>query len=93
MRRDLVDAEARLAARWGSRNYRDGVMWGDEFFDRYRSGQLPPLTATRARERGTDGLLLFHVIERDDGVSLAPALHIPVGGPAQVQARRRTDGG
>lgn len=93
MRRDLVDGETRLAAKWGSRNYRDGVMWGDEFFDRYRSGQLPPLTATHARARGTDGLLLFHVIERDDGVSLAPALHIPVGGPAQVQARRRTDGG
>lgn len=80
---------SRLKGTWGSRTLRDGVMWGDEFFDCYLSGELPALTQSRARERGSDGLLLFHVIQRDwGGVSIAPGLSIPVGGPDQVHAVR-----
>ena len=80
---------SRLKATWGSRTVRGGVMWGDEFFDCYPSGELPRLAPSRARERGSDGLLLFHVIQRDiGGVSLAPGLSIPVGGPDQVHAVR-----
>ncbi|MBU2075911.1 MAG: Z1 domain-containing protein [Actinobacteria bacterium] len=80
---------SRLKGTWGSRTLRDGVMWGDEFFDCYPSGKLPRLTQSRARERGSDGLLLFHVIHRDGGgVSIAPGLSIPVGGPDQVHAAR-----
>ena len=80
---------SRLKGTWGSRTLRDGVMWGDEFFDCYLSGELPSLTQSRARERGSDGLLLFHVIQRDGGgVSIAPGLSIPVGGPDQVHAVR-----
>ena len=80
---------SRLKGTWGSRTLRDGVMWGDEFFDCYLSGALPRLTQSRARERGSDGLLLFHVIQRDGGgVSIAPGLSIPVGGPDQVHAVR-----
>lgn len=86
MRRTVSDS--RLEGRWGSRNYRDGVMWGDEFFDCYSTGQLPQLTPSRARQRGSDGLILVHVIERDEGVSLAPAVSLPVGGPDQVHVRR-----
>lgn len=77
----------RLQGQWGSRNYRDGALWGDEFFDCYGSGQLPKLTQSRARGRGSDGLLLIHIVQNGDGVSLAPALSIPVGGPDQVHAR------
>jgi hypothetical protein len=81
-------SDGRLEGRWGSRNYRDGVLWGDEFFDFYSTGQLPQLTFSRARQRGSDGLILVHVIERDDGLSLAPAVSLPVGGPDQVHVRR-----
>ena len=87
MRRAATDS--RLKGTWGSRTLRDGVMWGDEFFDCYPSGKLPGLTLSRARERGSDGLLLFHVIQREGGgVSIAPGLSIPVGGPDQVHAAR-----
>lgn len=87
MRRSVF--ASRLKGTWGSRTLRDGVMWGDEFFDCYLSGELPALTQTGARGRGSDGLLLFHVIQRDGGlVSIAPGLSIPVGGPDQVHAVR-----
>jgi hypothetical protein len=82
--------DSRLRGTWGSRILRNGVMWGDEFFDCYPSGVLPPLTRSRARERGSNGLLLFHVIQREGGgISIAPGLSIPVGGPDQVHAVRR----
>lgn len=91
MQRNVV--ESRVRGGWGSRNFRDGVMWGDEFFDCYTSGVLPRLTPSRARERGSDGLLLFHVVEGPGGVVIAPGLSIPVGGPDQVHAdARRIDG-
>ena len=87
MRRGV--SASRLKGTWGSRTLRNGVMWGDEFFDCYLSGELPSLTQTGARERGSDGLLLFHIIQRDGGqVSIAPGLSIPVGGPDQVHAVR-----
>lgn len=71
---------------WGSRNYRDGVLWGDEFFDCYPSGRLPSLTPSGARALGSDGLVLFHVLAHRGGFSLAPAVSIPVGGPDQIHA-------
>lgn len=87
--------ESRVKGGWGSRNYRDGVLWGDEFFDCYRTGELPRLNAGRAREHGSDGLLLFHVVAHrgGNGVVIAPALSIPLGGPDQVHSRRRRQGG
>jgi hypothetical protein len=78
-----------LKGTWGSHNVRSGEAWGDEFFDHYRAGQLPPLTASRARAAGSDGLILFHVIDRDPGVSIALGVHLPVGGPDQVHAVTR----
>ena len=75
-----------LTNTWGSRNYRGGVMWGDEFFDRYSSGSLPTLTPNRVRGPGTDGLVLFHVLAHRGGVSLAPGASIPAGGPDQIHA-------
>lgn len=91
MKRNVVDR--RLQGQWGSRNYRDGVLWGDEYFDCYGSGELPRLTDSRARARGEDGLLLFHVVEHEDGISLAPAVSIPVGGPDQVHTTTRRSSG
>ena len=82
-----------LVAAWGARNFRGGVLWGDEFFDHYQIGVLPELTRSRARARGTDGLLLIHVIAVEGGVAVAPALSIPVGGPDQVHAAVRRQNG
>ncbi|WP_177180217.1 Z1 domain-containing protein [Pedococcus cremeus] len=81
------DDGSRLWSRWGARTDHGGAIWGDEFFDCYPTAVLPNLTPSGARERGSDGLLLFNVIERTGGgVSIAPALNIPVGGPDQVHA-------
>lgn len=91
MQRDIDGQQ--LRGQWGSRNYRDGVLWGDEFFDRYGSGELPRLTESRARARGENGLLLIHVVAHAGGASIAPALSIPVGGPDQVHASVRRTGG
>lgn len=85
MGREVVNS--RLKATWGSRQLRAGKMWGDEHFDRYDVGQLPELAPSGARQRGEDGLLLFHVIQAAEGAaSIAPALAIPLGGPDQVHA-------
>lgn len=91
MQRKVVDG--RLQGQWGSRNYRDGVLWGDEFFDCYTSGKRPVLTPSRARVRGSEGLLLIHVIQNENGISIAPALSIPAGGPDQIHASTRRFGG
>jgi hypothetical protein len=81
------DDGSRLWSRWGARTDHGGTIWGDEFFDCYPTAVLPNLTPSGARARGSNGLLLFHVIGRTGGgVSIAPALNIPVGGPDQVHA-------
>ncbi|WP_137293549.1 Z1 domain-containing protein [Nocardioides dongxiaopingii] len=86
--------ESRLTSRWGARTrHADGTIWGDEFFDCYPTQLLPDLTPSRSRDRGTSGLLLIHVIQQENGVSLAPALSIPVGGPDQLHAIKENNGG
>jgi hypothetical protein len=42
-----------------------------------------------ARPAGSDGQLLFHVIDRHDGlVSLALGIVLPLGGPNNIEATR-----
>jgi hypothetical protein len=87
-----VRADGSLDGSWGSHNMRGGEAWGDEFFDHYRSGRYPEVTPSRSRVAGSQGLILFHVVDRSPGVSMAVGYSLPVGGPDQVHAvpnRRR----
>jgi hypothetical protein len=86
MSRGLRD-DGELGATWGSRNTNDGQYYGDEFFDYRLLGREPVMTSSGARPLGSDGLILFHVIDRGDGlVSVAVGLNIPLGGPDHVAA-------
>ncbi|WP_127125124.1 Z1 domain-containing protein [Georgenia sp. SYP-B2076] len=92
MMRDVVDGQ--LAATWGSRNPGSGSdpYLGDSFFDYHAHEQVPPkFTAGEApwRPAGAPGLILFHVIERGEGLhpTTALGLAVPLGGPDQFAAR------
>lgn len=88
MARDLDDGL--LAATWGARGDGPGGIVGDDQFDTLVTGQRYRLTSSGARPAGSDGLLLFHLVDRGEGLaSLAVGLSIPVGGPDHVQARVR----
>ncbi|GEA81936.1 hypothetical protein CUD01_23800 [Cellulomonas uda] len=88
MVRRLVDPNTNaLDASWGSRNPEGGQYFGDEFFDRRMLGEEPVVTSSGARPEGSDGLVLFHLVGRDEGrVSVAVGLNIPLGGPDHVAA-------
>lgn len=79
-----------LTATWGSRNPGEGPesYLGDHLFDYHHHGRTPPIGADEAvwRPRGEPGLLLFHVIDTDDGETIAPALALPIGGPDHFAA-------
>lgn len=80
-----------LDASWGSRGSGPDGIVGDEHFESLATGHRFPIAASGARVAGSDGLILFHLIDRGDGqVSLAVGLSIPLGGPDHVQARTRT---
>ncbi|KAA1420685.1 hypothetical protein FE697_017235 [Mumia zhuanghuii] len=92
MRRELLAGTNDLVATWGSRNRTGGVIRGDELFDYEMLGEPSHLTTAEARAPGSDGLILFHVIDRGGGqATIAVGVAIPVGGPDHVQARRSTD--
>ena len=89
MRRKLDGGGVRGA--WGSRNLIDGRIVGDEVFD-YRLRGVDPVTDLNGARTGSDGLLLFHAIDRGSGLAtIALGLGVPLGGPDQVAAlgRRR----
>ncbi|MFC8190865.1 Z1 domain-containing protein [Cellulomonas sp. NPDC057328] len=76
-----------VGSAWGSRNADGGRHFGDEFFDARMLGLDPVVTTSGARPEGSDGLVLFHLIDRGEGrVSLAVGLNIPLGGPDHVAA-------
>ncbi len=86
MERKVGDANA-LDASWGSRNLEGGQYFGDEFFDRRVLGEQPVVTSSGARPEGSDGLVLFHLVDRGEGrLSVAVGLNIPLGGPDHVAA-------
>ncbi|MFB8229607.1 Z1 domain-containing protein [Cellulosimicrobium sp. NPDC055967] len=89
MQRSVVDGTSGLKASWGSRNYVGDQVRGDELFE---STVLPDslhadLTLDGARAPGSDGLLLFHVIGREDGSqSIVVGVSLPLGGPDHIKA-------
>lgn len=81
-----VSAEGRLDPAWGSQN---GPR-GDDFFDYEARAETHNAAPDRSRPAGADGLVLFHVVEREGSEpTIAVAYSIPRGGPDFVQARRR----
>lgn len=89
MRRKLGRATQLLESTWGSRNERDGEIRGDEMFDYEMRQEVARTTPTGARRPGSDGLILFHPIERGDGEpTIAIGLNIPLGGPDHMRAQR-----
>ncbi|RYG80362.1 hypothetical protein EON77_08235 [bacterium] len=86
MARTLTDT-GELGSTWGSRNASAERYVGDEFFDCRLRGEEPPVTTSGARPAGSDGLILFHLVDRGAGkVSIAVGLSIPLGGPDHVTA-------
>jgi hypothetical protein len=78
---------------WGSRNSSGapGTYMGDELFDYHVTGQAAPYKLVgepRWRPPGSDGLVLFHVLQRPDfdTPTVAVGLCIPRGGPDQIPA-------
>lgn len=87
MKRALIPGTNDLEATWGSRNFSGGVITGDEIFDYTARGIEPTLTLDGARLPTSDGLILFHVVERTDGSQgVAVGLGIPLGGPDHIRA-------
>ncbi len=79
-----------LGATWGSRGVGFGGIVGDENFESKVTGNVSAVSSSGARVPGSDGLILFHLIDRgEDGASLAVGLSIPLGGPDHVQAHTR----
>ncbi|WP_156163721.1 Z1 domain-containing protein [Demequina subtropica] len=86
--RAVLDGRLRDRA-WGSQS----GPYGDDFFDLEARGDAPVETTDRVRPTGSDGLILFHVIDRGpESPTISVACSIPRGGPDFVQARRREDG-
>ena len=92
MKRD-VDGD-QPSGSWGTRNPRPapGHYLGDEFFDYHFHEHTPPTTSPGVaawRPVGSPGLILFHVVERDDRPfpTVAVGVALPLGGPDQFAAR------
>ncbi|MGW8564768.1 Z1 domain-containing protein [Isoptericola sp. NPDC055881] len=89
MRRTLVEGTSDLQATWGSRNYVGDQVRGDEVFE---SAVLPgdlhaKVNLEGARLPGSDGLILFHVVGREDGSqAVAVGVSLPLGGPDHIKA-------
>ena len=89
MRRRLNRTTQLLESTWGSRNERDGKIRGDEMFDYEMREETPRTAPSGARRPGSNGLILFHPIERGDGEpTIAVGLNIPLGGPDHMRAQR-----
>lgn len=85
--------ETSLMATWGSRGATEEGYTSDELFDYQVLREDPLLHPDGTRREGSPGLLLFHLIGRDDPTGrIAVGLSIPSGGPdhiAAVTARRK----
>lgn len=83
-----------LDSTWGSRNPGEDGYKGDQFFDYHHHGKhslLPPINSgtTEARPPGAPGLVLLHIVHRENANPvLAVGLAIPEGGPDQIASRK-----
>lgn len=82
-----------LKSGWGARGVGAAGIRGDEFFDlRARGVDLRELSDA-PRPAGSDGQLLFHLVDREEGrASLALGVVLPLGGPDNIQAFRSRPG-
>ena len=88
MARKVVAGTNELDASWGSRNYRGGTIRGDDLFEIAARGIEPQVTPAGTRLPGSDGLVLFHVVDRGDGrQTIALGVSVPLGGPDHIRAR------
>lgn len=93
-----IDKAGALRGTWGSRGSAGAHVSdpeaserypGDEYIDYFARGEQVPIRASwgSARPAGEPGLVLFHPIARkNEAVSLAVGLSLPLGGPDQVSA-------
>ena len=82
-----------VVATWGSRDPGADYLGyrGDEFFDYYARGEIPPTFMADQppwRPVGSDGLILFHVnqVKGQAHPAVAVGVCIPLGGPDQFAA-------
>lgn len=85
MKREVVNDE--LQSGWGARGAGPDGIRGDEVFD-LRARRVDLSRASDGpRPAGSDGQVLFHVIDRNGvGVSVAVGVILPLGGPDNVEA-------
>lgn len=88
MKRAVLNDE--LQSGWGARGVGSEGIRGDEFFDLRARGIDLSDASDEPRQAGSDGQILFHVIDRGaPGVSLAVGIVIPLGGPDNILAHPR----
>lgn len=87
MRRSL-DENGGVASTWGSRNVTADGIRGDEHFDLLARGEDVRTALDGSRPAGSDGLLLFHVVQVESTASIAVGVVLPLGGPDHIKARR-----
>ncbi|WP_168217727.1 Z1 domain-containing protein [Occultella kanbiaonis] len=83
-----ASTESVLSATWGSRGATESGYRSDDLFDvQMLDGHTVRLNADGSRATGTNGLALFHLVERggaQEGIALG--LSIPSGGPDHIEA-------
>lgn len=85
MAREVQDRH--LVATWGSRGATETGYSGDDLFDYDLGLGSPNLHPDGSRRAGSDGLILFHLIQREGGRgAIAVGLSMPAGGPDFVHA-------
>lgn len=85
MKRKVKEDE--LDGGWGARGVGAGGIRGDEFFDMRVRGVDTSRMFDGPRPAGSDGLILFHLVQREDAdASLALGVVLPLGGPDNIQA-------
>jgi hypothetical protein len=85
-----VKDDGSLAADWGSRKLTGEGYAGDDLFDYQMLEETPALHPDGTRMEGSPGLLLFQLIDMEDGRgAISVGLSIPSGGPDHVEAVSR----
>ena len=79
-----------LQAGWGARGMTADGIRGDEVFDLRARGLDLRAAEDGARPAGSDGQILFHVIDRGSGLAtIALGVVLPLGGPNNIEAIRQ----
>jgi hypothetical protein len=83
------EADDQLKSGWGARGVGAAGIRGDEMFDLRARGEDMRKVAEGPRAAGSDGQVLFHLIDRGGGMStLTVGVVLPLGGPDNIEATR-----